>query len=101
MFNHTTVLLNEAVNGLDIKPDGIYVDCTLGGAGHSALILSKLSENGKLYAFDQDEIAINHAKEKLASHGDKLTIIKSNFITFKRRTRKTGMYIKWMACYMT
>ena len=72
MFNHTTVLLDEAVNGLNIKPDGIYVDCTLGGAGHSELILSKLSEAGKLYAFDQDEIAIAHAKEKLASHGDKL-----------------------------
>ena len=67
MFEHTTVLLEEAVDGLNIKPDGIYVDCTLGGAGHSALILSKLSEKGKLYAFDQDEIAIANAKNKLAS----------------------------------
>lgn len=83
MFNHKTVLLNEAVEGLNIKPDGIYVDCTLGGAGHSELILSKLSETGKLYAFDQDQIAINHAKDKLAQYGDKLTIIKSNFLHIK------------------
>ena len=54
MFNHKTVLLEEAVDGLNIKPDGIYVDCTLGGAGHSQQILSKLSEKGRLYAFDQD-----------------------------------------------
>lgn len=91
MFNHTTVLLDEAVNGLNIKPDGIYVDCTLGGAGHSELILSKLSEAGKLYAFDQDEVAINHAKEKLASHGDKLTIIKSNFIHLKEELEKKNV----------
>ena len=51
-FKHITVLLNEAVDGLNIKPDGTYVDCTLGGGGHSGLILSKLSENGKLYSFD-------------------------------------------------
>jgi len=63
MFNHTTVLLNEAVDALDIKPDGIYVDCTLGGAGHSELILSKLSGSGRLIAFDQDEIAIKNAQE--------------------------------------
>ena len=91
MFNHTTVLLNEAVDGLNIKPDGIYVDCTLGGAGHSELILSKLSEAGKLYAFDQDEIAIDHAKEKLASHGDQLTIIKSNFIHLKEELEKRNV----------
>ena len=76
MFNHTTVLLEEAVKGLNMNPDGIYVDCTLGGAGHSELILSKLSEKGKLYAFDQDEVAIENAKEKLASHGDKFNINK-------------------------
>src|SRR3982750_4632567 len=91
MFNNTTVLLNEAVNGLDIKPNGIYVDCTLGGAGHSELILSKLSETGKLYAFDQDEVAINHAKEKLASHGDRLIIIKSNFIQLKEELEKRNV----------
>ncbi|WP_251549057.1 16S rRNA (cytosine(1402)-N(4))-methyltransferase RsmH [Neobacillus muris] len=79
MFEHTTVLLDEAVNGLNIKPDGVYVDCTLGGAGHSSLILSKLGAKGRLYAFDQDETAIAHAQEKLSQYKDRLIIIKSNF----------------------
>lgn len=91
MFEHTTVLLNEAVNGLNIKPDGIYVDCTLGGAGHSSLILSKLTNNGKLFAFDQDEIAIANAKEKLSNYGEQLTIIKSNFLYLKEELEKLGI----------
>jgi 16S rRNA (cytosine1402-N4)-methyltransferase len=91
MFEHTTVLLDEAVNGLNIKPDGIYVDCTLGGAGHSSLILSKLTDNGKLFAFDQDEVAIANAKEKLARYGEQLTIIKSNFLYLKEELEKLGI----------
>lgn len=91
MFEHTTVLLDEAVNGLNIKPDGIYVDCTLGGAGHSSLILSKLTKNGKLFAFDQDEIAIKNAKEKLSLYGEQLTIIKSNFLYLKEELEKLGI----------
>ncbi|KIY21315.1 MULTISPECIES: 16S rRNA (cytosine(1402)-N(4))-methyltransferase RsmH [Mesobacillus] len=91
MFKHTTVLLEETVDGLDIKPDGTYVDCTLGGAGHSELILSKLSENGKLYAFDQDDVAIANAKEKLAPYGDRLTIIKSNFLHLKDELENQGI----------
>jgi 16S rRNA (cytosine1402-N4)-methyltransferase len=91
MFEHTTVLLNETVDGLNINPDGIYVDCTLGGAGHSELILSKLSEKGKLYAFDQDETAIRHAKEKLQQYGDQITIIKSNFEYLQEELEKLGV----------
>lgn len=91
MFEHTTVLLDEAVNGLNIKPDGIYVDCTLGGAGHSSLILSKLTDNGKVFAFDQDEVAIANAKEKLSVYGEKLTIIKSNFLYLKEELEKLGI----------
>jgi 16S rRNA (cytosine1402-N4)-methyltransferase len=91
MFEHTTVLLDEAVNGLNIKPDGIYVDCTLGGAGHSSLILSKLTDNGKLFAFDQDEVAIANAKEKLSLYGEQLTIIKSNFLYLKEELEKLGI----------
>lgn len=91
MFKHTTVLLEETVDGLNIKPDGTYVDCTLGGAGHSELILSKLSEKGKLYAFDQDDVAIANAKEKLASYGDRLTIIKSNFLFLQEELEKLGV----------
>lgn len=91
MFNHTTVLLNEAVDALDIKPDGIYVDCTLGGAGHSELILSKLSGSGRLIAFDQDEVAIKNAQEKLALYKDKLTIVKSNFRYLKEEIHNLGI----------
>lgn len=91
MFEHTTVLLDEAVNGLNIKPDGIYVDCTLGGAGHSSLILSKLTDNGKLFAFDQDEVAIANAKEKLSDYGEQLTIIKSNFLYLKEELERLGI----------
>ncbi|KAB2337410.1 16S rRNA (cytosine(1402)-N(4))-methyltransferase RsmH [Cytobacillus depressus] len=91
MFEHTTVLLQETVEGLNIHPDGVYVDCTLGGAGHSELILSKLSENGKLYAFDQDDTAILHAKEKLKKYGDRITFIKSNFEHLQEELEKLGV----------
>ncbi|MFD1705791.1 16S rRNA (cytosine(1402)-N(4))-methyltransferase RsmH [Siminovitchia sediminis] len=79
MFSHTTVLLKETVGGLNVKPDGIYVDCTLGGAGHSSYLLSQLSQGGRLIAFDQDETAIANAERKLEEHKDKLTLVKSNF----------------------
>jgi 16S rRNA (cytosine1402-N4)-methyltransferase len=92
MFEHTTVLLEEAVDGLNIKPDGIYVDCTLGGAGHSARILSMLGKSGKLFAFDQDEIAIAHAKEKLSGYLDQITMIKSNFLYLKEELENLGIH---------
>ena len=66
-FHHVTVLLHETIDMLDVKPDGIYVDATLGGAGHSEYLLSKLSEKGHLSAFDQDQNAINNAQKRLAS----------------------------------
>ncbi|MFP7469685.1 16S rRNA (cytosine(1402)-N(4))-methyltransferase RsmH [Niallia taxi] len=91
MFKHTTVLLNEAVDGLNIQPDGIYVDCTLGGAGHSELILSKLSDKGRLIAFDQDETAIMNAEKKLEPYKDKLTIVKSNFSNLKEEIHNLGI----------
>ncbi|MGG3466569.1 16S rRNA (cytosine(1402)-N(4))-methyltransferase RsmH [Neobacillus pocheonensis] len=91
MFKHTTVLLEEAVNGLNIKPNGIYVDCTLGGAGHSSLILSRLGEYGRLFAFDQDETAIANAKERLTEYKDQLTIIKSNFLFLQEELLKQGI----------
>lgn len=81
MFDHTTVLLKETVDYLDIKPDGIYVDCTLGGAGHSEYLLHQLNENGHLYVFDRDDYALDHAKVTLKPYVDKgmVTFIKSNF----------------------
>lgn len=92
MFAHKTVLLEEAAEGLNIKQNGIYVDCTLGGGGHSSYILSKLGENGHLFAFDQDETAIRNAKEKLAGYRGSLTIIKSNFLYLKEQLEKQGIH---------
>ena len=79
MFNHTTVLLKETVDGLNIRPDGIYVDCTLGGAGHSEYLVSQLSDEGRLICFDQDQIAIDNAKERLAPYLDRVTFVHANF----------------------
>ena len=90
MFKHYSVLLNEAVEGLDIKEDGIYVDCTLGGAGHSLEILKRL-KNGKLYAFDQDNVALENAKNKLAEYSDKVVFIKSNFVNLKGKLAEYGV----------
>ncbi|CAM4030504.1 16S rRNA methyltransferase [Bacillus manliponensis] len=92
MFKHVTVLLKETVDGLAIKPNGTYVDCTLGGGGHSAYLLSQLSEEGRLIAFDQDDIAIANAKEKFASYGERFTVIKSNFRYLKEKLNEIGIY---------
>ncbi|RDI47557.1 16S rRNA (cytosine(1402)-N(4))-methyltransferase RsmH [Falsibacillus pallidus] len=92
MFQHTTVLLKETVDGLNIKPDGIYVDCTLGGAGHSEYLLSQLSKEGKLYAFDQDDTALEHAKEKLAKYEGQVTFIKSNFKYIAEELNARGVH---------
>ncbi|MFD2702223.1 16S rRNA (cytosine(1402)-N(4))-methyltransferase RsmH [Paenibacillus shunpengii] len=79
MFHHITVLKEEATEGLNIKQDGIYVDCTLGGAGHSSLIASRLGPEGRLIAFDQDDWALENAKERLGEFGSKVTLVKTNF----------------------
>jgi 16S rRNA (cytosine1402-N4)-methyltransferase len=92
LFDHITVLKEEAVVGLNIKKDGIYVDCTLGGAGHSQLILSQLSKEGHLFAFDQDDIAIAHANEKLKEFDGQFTIIKSNFRYLVQELAKRGVH---------
>lgn len=77
-FKHVSVLLNECIDGLDIKPDGIYVDCTLGGAGHSSHIIKKLSENGRLIGIDQDKDALKAAGERLKEYKN-VTLVHSNF----------------------
>ncbi|MFV0392795.1 MAG: 16S rRNA (cytosine(1402)-N(4))-methyltransferase RsmH [Coprobacillaceae bacterium] len=89
-FEHVTVLLNEAVDGLHIKEDGIYVDATLGGAGHSQKILQQLT-TGHLYCFDQDLHAITTAKEKLNAISDNYTIIDSNFVYMKEELENLGI----------
>ncbi|OAS84572.1 MULTISPECIES: 16S rRNA (cytosine(1402)-N(4))-methyltransferase RsmH [Metabacillus] len=91
MFEHTTVLLKETVDGLQVKEDGTYVDCTLGGAGHSSYLLSKLSKDGHLFAFDQDDIALANAKEKLSSYEGKVTFIKSNFRYLTEKLAEHGI----------
>ncbi len=91
MSEHITVLKEEAVDALNIKDDGIYVDATLGGGGHSSLILLKLKK-GHLYSFDQDDYAISRAKEKLDTVGNNYTIIKSNFVNLKERLNELGVY---------
>lgn len=77
-FSHYSVMLTECIDALNIS-DGIYIDCTAGGGGHSFAIASKLPENGKLYAIDQDADAIKAAGERLAPFGDKITMVRSNF----------------------
>ena len=77
-FFHISVLLKECLEGLDIKPDGIYVDGTLGGAGHSSQIAARLT-TGKLIGIDRDPIALKAAGERLAPFGDTVTLVHSNF----------------------
>ncbi len=87
---HYSVLLNESIEGLNIKSDGIYVDCTLGYGGHSSVILSKLT-TGKLYCFDQDEEAIKYSKERLSKIGLNYQIIYSNFSNLKEKLNEIGV----------
>lgn len=91
MFQHETVLLKETVDGLNVKEDGTYVDCTLGGAGHSSYLLSQLSEKGILIGFDQDDAALDHAREKLADSKANILFIKSNFRYLKERLNEQGI----------
>lgn len=91
MFHHISVLLNETIEGLNIKEDGIYVDCTLGGGGHSSEILKRLT-TGHLYCFDQDQNAIKAASERLSAISDRFTIIYSNFKNIKQELNDRGIY---------
>lgn len=92
-FKHETVLLHKTVDGLDIKPDGVYVDCTLGGAGHAQYLLDQLGPQGHLYAFDQDMTAINNAKLKLADYVERgqVTFIHQNFRHLKQALEDLGI----------
>ena len=90
-FKHYSVLLNEVIENLNIKPDGIYVDGTLGGAGHSSHIAEKLSDEGRLIGIDQDADAIKAATERLKPFGDKITIIRDNYENAVSRIRELGI----------
>ena len=90
MEEHVSVLLNEAIDALNIKKDGIYVDLTLGRGGHSSKILEKLT-TGKLYCFDQDKEAIEQSRPRLEKISSNFEIIKSNFRNFKEELEKRGI----------
>ena len=93
-FNHETVLLEETVDGLNIQADGVYVDCTLGGGGHSLKIIEQLNEDGHLYAFDQDSYAIEQARETLKEgiEAGKVTLIEDNFRNLKDALAKLDVH---------
>lgn len=78
-FSHKSVLLEETIEGLCIKPDGIYVDGTLGGGGHALEVVKRLGESGRFFGIDQDEAAIAAASERLKEHSHKITIIRDNY----------------------
>lgn len=79
MFHHVSVMLKETIDELNVKKDGVYVDCTLGGAGHALYLLNQLDKNGHLIAIDQDLTAIENAKTVLKDHLDQVTFVHSNF----------------------
>lgn len=90
-FNHYSVLLEETIENLNIKPDGTYLDGTLGGGGHAYEIAKRLSDKGKFYGIDQDEAAIAAAGERLSEFGDRVTIIRSNYCNAKEALLEKGV----------
>ena len=90
-FRHKSVLLEESIDALQIKPDGIYVDGTLGGGGHSYEICTHLSDKGRLIGIDQDEAAIEAATRRLERFKDRVTIVRSNYCNIKRELDRLGI----------
>lgn len=90
-FNHTSVLLAETIENLNIRPEGIYVDGTLGGGGHAYEVLKRLSGKGRLIGIDQDADAIAAAGERLKKFADRLTIIRSNYANMKAELEHIGI----------
>lgn len=90
-FKHVSVLLQETVDGLNVKPDGIYVDGTLGGGGHSYEVCTRLGVKGSIIGIDQDEAAIEAASIRLKDFGEKVTIVRSNYCDMKSRLHELGI----------
>lgn len=90
-FKHKSVLLNETIDGLNIKPDGIYVDGTLGGGGHAYEVCRRLGEKGSIVGIDQDAAAIEAASARLKGFGEKVTIVRSNYCDMKSKLHELGI----------
>lgn len=90
-FKHKSVLLNETIDGLNIKPDGIYVDGTLGGGGHAYEVCRRLGEKGSIIGIDQDAAAIEAASARLKDFGEKVTIVRSNYCDMKSKLYELGI----------
>ncbi len=91
IFKHYSVLLDETIENLNIKPDGIYLDGTLGGGGHSEAILKRLSPKGRLIGIDQDDAAIAAASERLSVFGDRVTILRNNYRNARTALEQIGI----------
>lgn len=91
VFEHKSVLLEETIEGLNIKPDGIYVDGTLGGGGHAYEVCCRLNDKGRFIGIDQDAAAIEAAGARLSDFGEKVTIIRSNYCNMKSELQKIGI----------
>ena len=90
-FKHKSVLLNETIDGLNIKPNGIYVDGTLGGGGHAYEVCRRLGEKGSIIGIDQDAAAIEAASARLKDFGEKVTIVRSNYCDMKSKLHELGI----------
>ena len=90
-FGHVSVLLHETVDGLNVRPDGIYVDATLGGGGHAFEVCNRLNDKGRFIGIDQDADAIEAAGKRLAGFGEKVTIIRSNYRDMRPQLQNIGV----------
>ncbi len=90
-FRHTSVLLEETINALNIKPDGVYLDGTLGGGGHACEVCRRLGDGGRFYGIDQDEAAVEAAGKRLEEFGEKVTIIRDNYCNAREALRARGV----------
>lgn len=90
-FRHTSVLLEETIEALNVKPDGVYLDGTLGGGGHACEVCRRLNDQGRFYGIDQDEAAVEAAGKRLEEFGSRVTIIRDNYCNAREALRQKGV----------
>lgn len=90
-FRHTSVLLEETIEALNVKPDGVYLDGTLGGGGHACEVCRRLNDQGRFYGIDQDEAAVEAAGKRLEEFGSRVTIIRDNYCNAREALREKGV----------